>query len=137
MGTVIRTGKGFDNKGTTLVELVVAVALMTVIMSTLLPVLSSARKTWDTSQNNAETLQNGRILMDHLHSKLSQVASIEAVSNANVTQGHIEFKDNEDDTYRYDISGSNYVEYGQVGSLIDLAGPVNQLNSPVTMAMIS
>ena len=109
MGTVIRTGKGFDNKGTTLVELVVAIALMMVIMSTLLPVLSSARKTWDTSQNNAEALQNGRILMDHLSQTLSQAARIESMSSSSTTQGYIEFEDFVGDTYRYDISGSGFI----------------------------
>jgi len=127
MRTVNRPDQRVRHHGTTLIELVVAISLITVIFAALLPIFSSARKTWDTAQDNSEALQNGRVLLDHLNLKLSQVASIESVSSADETQGYIEFTDFQEDTFRYDISGSGYVEFGEIGSLVDLAGPVSQL----------
>lgn len=128
--------------GTTLIELVIAVSIMTVVIGTLLPLLSSARKTWDTSQNNAETLQNGRILMDHMNRWLSQAKSITSVSDSDTNLGTITFTDNQDTVYRYHVNGTNQVQFGEVGSLSTLAGPVakfkftcydsNDLTSPIT-----
>ena len=117
----------FKDHGTTLVELVVAVSMMAVIMAVIVPVIVSARLSWDTSSNNAEALQNGRVLIDHLYRNLSQASSIESVSSAGQTLGYIEFTDDDNDTYRYQVDNSDFVEYGEVGSLIDLAGTVSQL----------
>ncbi|MCP4453127.1 MAG: LamG domain-containing protein, partial [Planctomycetes bacterium] len=58
---------------------------------------------------------------------LSQAARINRLSGSGEALGYIEFTDYADTTYRYDVSGLNYVEYGELGSLIDLAGPVSQL----------
>ncbi|MCF7972548.1 MAG: LamG domain-containing protein [Phycisphaerae bacterium] len=137
-------GSNIKNKGTTLVELVVAISMMVVIMGTVLPLLSCVRQTWDTYDSNAETLQNGRILLNHLSQYLAVAASIESVSNSADALGYIQFKDYENTTHRYAVNDSGYVEYGQLDSMYEIAGPVSQLkftcydgnnpSSPVTDA---
>jgi hypothetical protein len=50
------------------------------------------------------------------------------VSSSSETNGYIEFQDNDANNVRYDVNSiSNYVEFGLVGNLSDLAGPVSQL----------
>jgi hypothetical protein len=65
--------------------------------------------------------------MDHITFNLSQANKITAVSNSSVTNGYIEFEDNDGNTMRYEIDANNYVVFGPVGSLSELAGPVSQL----------
>ena len=112
--------------GTTLVELVVAIAMLAVVMGAITPLVMHTRRSWDTWQNNSEAVQNGRVLMDHMHRTLAEATQITAVSNASESNGYIQFVDNNSTTLRYQIT-SNYVEFGEPGSLALLAGPVNQL----------
>jgi len=115
-------------RATTLVELVVAIAIMVVVMSTVFTVIAPARQTFDTQTNTLEVLQNGRILIDALIRELSKAKQITAVSEADDTTGYIEFTDNETNTLRFDINAtSNHVQFGATGDLHDLAGPVSQL----------
>lgn len=124
MGMTYKSGR---NNGTTLVELVVSASMMAVVTATFVPLLVAARLSLDTYCNNAETLQNGRILLDHMRRHLSQADSIASVSTSDETLGSIEFVASDENTYRYEVTDSGYVEYGQVGSLSILAGPVSQL----------
>ena len=112
----------------TLMETVISLAIMAIIFAVLLPQLRVIQNSWDSQAGAFETLQNGRVLMEHLHRNLSKAARITAVSDSNTTSGYIEFIDNDANSFRYDVnSTSNYVEFGLVGSLSDLAGPVSQL----------
>ena len=111
----------------TLLEMVIALAILGIIMAAVLPQFRVMFNSWDSKQASAEILQNGRILIDHLNSNLSKMVRVTAVSPAAQTSGYIEFKDIAGVTKRYDIaSGNNYVEFGTVGSLYELAGPVSQ-----------
>jgi len=111
----------------TLMETVISLAIMAIIFAVLLPQIGAIRGSWDSKAGLAESLQNGRVLIDHLNRNLSRAARITDVSDSAETDGYVEFEDNASNTLRYDISGNNYVEFGQVGSLNDLAGPVSQL----------
>jgi type II secretory pathway pseudopilin PulG len=113
--------------GLTLVEMVVALAIMTIVVATVLPQLRLIRNSWDSNLNASETLQNGRVLMDHVRRNLSQAARITAVSESSESNGYIEFQANDGNTLRYDIAANNYVAFGPVGSESDLAGPVSRL----------
>ena len=113
-------------RGVTLVEMVVAISLMTVALSAMLPLLSSIRNTWDSRQAAAEVLQNGRVLSDHLHRQLATARAITDVSLDSDATGHIEFTDNHGLGRRYDIGPDGYVRFGAIGDLSDLAGPVSQ-----------
>jgi hypothetical protein len=107
-------------------ETVVALTIMAVVFAAIMPLFKQIRDNWDSKEASAETLQNGRILIDHINRNLSKALRITAVSGPNTTSGYIEFKDNNSVTFRYDVS-SSYVEYGQTGNLSNLAGPVSQL----------
>ncbi|MCH7920070.1 MAG: hypothetical protein IIC50_19035 [Planctomycetes bacterium] len=111
--------------GTTLVELVVAIAMLTVLMGAVIPVITHTRRSWDTWKNNSEIVQNGRVLIDHMRRHLATAQKITAVSASSDTEGYIEFSDANSVVYRYGVPTGNQVEFGPVGSLADLAGPVS------------
>ena len=117
-----------NEKGLTLVEMIIALAMMGIVFAAIMPLFGQIRNSWDSKQAAAETLQNGRILVDHLNRTLSKAVRITAVSNSSQTNGYIEFEDNDANNLRYDVNGTtDYVEFGYVGELYDLAGPVNKL----------
>jgi prepilin-type N-terminal cleavage/methylation domain-containing protein len=114
--------------GLSLMEMVIALAIMTIIFAAILPLFGQIRNGWEIKQAVGETLQNGRVLIDHINHNLVKAVKITSVSDSSVTNGYIEFENNDANTFRYDVnSTSGYVEYGPIGSLSDLAGPVNQL----------
>ena len=123
-----RNGKIRFRRALTLLELVLAMVMVTIIFAAVLPQFAAIRNNWDSKQGSAEALQNGRVLMDHIERNLSKAVRINAVSDSSLTNGFIEFADSDGDVNRYDIrSANNYVEYGPVGTLSDLAGPVSSL----------
>ncbi|MHC4167554.1 MAG: PulJ/GspJ family protein [Planctomycetota bacterium] len=97
----------------TLTETVISLAIMAIIFGVLLPQLRGIQNSWDTQAGSSETLQNGRVLTEHLHRNLAEAARITAVSDSSTTSGYIEFIDNDANSFRYDVnSTSNYVEFG-------------------------
>jgi len=112
--------------GLTLLEMVIALAIMVIIFAAIVPLFRAILNSWDSKAGAAETIQNGRVLIDHLNHNISKAVKVTAVSGSAVTNGYIEYEDNDGNTCRYDVA-SNYVEFGVVGDLSDLAGPVSQL----------
>ncbi len=113
--------------GMTLLEMVIAMAIVVVILTAILPAFRGIRNSWDAKQAAAETLQNSRVLIDHLNYNLSKAVRITDVSNSSEISGYIQFENNDGNDLRYEIGDSNLVEFGLVGSLSVLAGPVSQL----------
>jgi len=111
----------------TLVEMIIALSIMTIVFAAVLPQFRAIQVSWDSKAGAAEALQNGRVLMDHLYHNLSKAARITAVSDSAETNGYIEFEDNAGSNLRYDIGEDSYIEFGPVGSLSELAGPVSLL----------
>jgi len=111
----------------TISEMIVAMAVMAIVFSAVVPQFRNIQNTWASKQGVTECIQNGRVLMDHLNRQLSKAVLITAVSDSAETDGYIEFRTNDATTYRYDIAVNDYVEFGPVGSLTDLAGPVTRL----------
>ncbi len=114
------------SRALTLVEMVIAMAIMAIVFAAILPQFRAIQNSWDSKASAAETLQNSRVLIDHLNRNLSKAVKITAVSDSAETNGYIEFEDNDANNMRYDINADNYVEFGPVGNLADLAGPVSQ-----------
>ena len=109
-------------RAVTLMELVIAMAMLTIIFAVVLPQFAVIRNSWDTKQSSAEMLQNGRVLMDHINRNLAKAKQITAVSSSS-----IDFNDCNNVAWRYNIGAGNYVQFGQPGSMSDLAGPVSSL----------
>ena len=102
--------------------------IMVIVFAAIVPQFRAILNSWDSKAGAAETIQNGRVLIEHLNRNLSKAVQITAVSGSAETDGYIEFEDNDGNNLRYDInSTSNYVEFGVVGELSDLAGPASQL----------
>ncbi len=115
------------SRALTLVEMLIAMAIMGIVFAAILPQFRAIQNSWASKQAAAETLQNSRVLMEHLYRNFSKAAKIIAVSDSSETDGYIEFEDNDASILRYDIAANNYVEFGPVGDLYELAGPVSQL----------
>ncbi len=110
----------------TILEVVIALAIMAIIFSTIVPIFRIIQNSWASNQGTSETIQNGRVLTDHITRNISKAVQITSVSESTDANGFIEFQDNDGNTLRYDIAGG-YVQFGVVGSQSDLAGPVSQL----------
>ena len=114
-------------KGLTLIEMVMAMAIITIVFSALLPQFRNIQNSWATKQANSEILQNGRVFIKYLNRNLAQAVKITSVSDSSETNGYIEFEASDGLTYRCDIAANNYIKFGPVGNLSDLAGPVSSL----------
>ncbi|MHC4131994.1 MAG: LamG-like jellyroll fold domain-containing protein [Planctomycetota bacterium] len=113
--------------GLTLIEMVIAITIMVIVFAALLPQIKAMRNSWDSKEGNAEALQNGRVLTDHVYQTLAKAVNITDASDKDQTLGYIVFEDNDGNNMRYDVNGTtNYVEFGQVGDLSDLAGPISK-----------
>jgi type II secretory pathway pseudopilin PulG/regulation of enolase protein 1 (concanavalin A-like superfamily) len=131
-----RSNKTRFRPALTMLEMAIAIAIMAIVFAVLVPQLRSIHTSWDAKAGDTEALQNGRILKDHLQHNLSSAARITAVSGPDETIGYIEFLNNDANSVRYDVNGiTNYVQFGPVGNLADLAGPVSQLQFTCYNAM--
>ncbi len=126
-GAVLRS---FRKMGTptalSLLEMILAMAIMAIVFAVIVPLFRPMLSSWDSKAGAAEALQNGRVLIDHLKYNLSKAVKITSVSGSAVTEGYIEYEDNDGNTCRYAVA-SNYARFGVLGDLNDLAGPVSQL----------
>lgn len=131
-------------KALTLLEMVISLAIVSILFSVILPVFTTAGNSWNSRQSSSEAIQNGRILVDYINSQLTKAVKIISVSDPVETNGFIEFEDAAGTALRFDIAASNYVQFGRPGSQSELAGPVTRLqftcyalddlNTPITDA---
>jgi len=113
--------------GTTVVELIVAMAVMTVILGAVVPLFAGMRNSSDTQQACSEMVQNARVLHEHLLRHLAQATRLLAVSSPSEAAGYLEFESADGAVYHYGINAEGYVEFGPVGAAAELAGPVDFL----------
>jgi type II secretory pathway pseudopilin PulG len=131
------------NWGLSLVELVIAMTIMVIIMTAIMPQFRAIQNSWASSEASANMIQNGRVLEEHINRNLSAAKQIVSVSPGSTTNGFIIFKDVADVQKRYMVSGG-YVVFGTLGSEEQLAGPVSRfqiscysldnINTPITDA---
>ena len=114
-------------KGLTMLEMIISLAMIAVIFVVIVPQFKNMENSWASRRASAEAIQNGRILTACLSLDLAKAARITAVSDPCNTTGYIEFESNDANTYRCEIGADNIVEFGPVGNLADLAGPVSKL----------
>jgi len=113
--------------GMTLVEILVAMAIIVIVFAAIVPQIRAIQNSWGSKRKTVEAIQNGRVLIDHITFNLMQANRIRAVSDSTEITGYIEFEDNDGNTMRYEIGAGNLVQFGPVGNLSELAGPVSQL----------
>ena len=121
--------KRCDNlaRALTILEMVIALAIIAVVFAVVLPQFANIRNSWNSKIANAEVIQNERVLLDHINRNLSNAVVIKDVSLSTETNGYIEFQDWDGNIFRYQVNGDKYVEFGPVGDLGEIAGPVSQL----------
>ncbi len=108
-------------------EMIISLTIIAVIFAVILPQFRVMENSWASKRATADAIQNGRILTSYLNQNLAKSARITAISDPCDTTGYIEFEGNDSITYRCEIGADNIVEFGPVGNLVDLAGPVSQL----------
>lgn len=114
-------------RGTTIVELTVAMAILAVVFVAVMPVFAAIRNHADAAGADAEMVQNARILNEQLYRHLAQAKRITAMSGSTESDGHIEFEAADGAVRRCQLGASGCVEFGPVGDLCELAGPVESL----------
>ena len=114
-------------RGTTLVELTVATAIMATVFAAIMPLFAGIRNSAETRWANLEMLQNARVLNEHLYRHLAQAKRMVAVSAGTDPAGYIEFEAQDGVVYRCAAGARGYIEFGPVGKLHELAGPVEYL----------
>jgi hypothetical protein len=107
--------------------MIIALAIIAVVFAAMLPQFNNIRNSWDSKRANAEIIQNGRVLTEFLKRYLAKAVQITDVSDPSENDGYIEFIGADEVTYRCDIDENDYIEFGPVGSLAELAGPVDRL----------
>lgn len=115
-------------KALTLLEMVIAMAIITVLFSSVLPLFRNVQAGWDARREGTEKVQNGRFLMEHIKRNLSTAVKITAARDPSHDYGYIEYLATDAVTYRYEMdTATKYVTFGAVGDLSQLAGPVSSL----------
>lgn len=109
----------------TLVELMVAGALLLIVMAAIAPQFRAIRNSWATTQESSGIIQNAIVLDEHINRNLAMATQITSVSAHDITNGFIIFKDNLGVTQKYMVS-SSYVVFGAPGSEAQLSGPVSK-----------
>jgi type II secretory pathway pseudopilin PulG len=117
----------FVRRAMTIVEIIIAVSIMAILFVAILPQFRNIYRSWDSQNQRGEIVQNARVLLDCLSQSLASAVQITSVSSPDDPLGYIEFEKNDGNTYRIDISGENYIQYGPAGNLSNFAGPVSQL----------
>lgn len=113
--------------GTTLVELTVATAIMATVFAAIMPLFAGIRNSTETRWASLEMVQNARVLNEYLYRHLAQAKKIVVVSAGMDSRGTIEFEAEDGTVYRCAVGAQGYVEFGPIGDLHRLAGPVEYL----------
>jgi Tfp pilus assembly protein PilE len=119
--------KTIDRRGTTMVELTVAVAVMAVVFAAIMPLFAGVRNSAESRWANLEMVQTARVLNEQLCRHLAAAKRVTAVSTDTSDQGSIQFEAADGVFYRCALGAAGAVEFGPVGDASALAGPVDYL----------
>jgi hypothetical protein len=109
------------------VELTVATAIMTTVFAALMPLFAGIRRSTEVRWASLEMVQNARVLNEYLCRHLAQARRIVAISPNTDDDGYVEFEAQDGVVYRCAVGSRQYIEFGPVGRLCELAGPVEYL----------
>ncbi len=119
--------KRVRQRGTTLVEMTVAVAVVALMFATLMPLFAGVRTSADSRWAGLEMLQNARVLNEQLSRHLAGARWVVNVSGPSESNGFIELEAANGAVLRYEVAANGYVRFGPLTDLSDLAGPVTSL----------
>ncbi len=111
----------------TVLEMVIAMAIMSIVFTAVVPLFASIRNSWATRQADAETVQNARVLTDHVYQSLLKAVKVMDVSPPSEKAGYVEFQSSDEKVYRYEVGNDGYVLFGPPDHPAALAGPVTGL----------
>ena len=131
------SGNQAGPRGTTLVELTVATALMATVFAAIMPLFAGIRNSADARWAGLEMVQNARVLNEQLCRYLTQARRMVAFSASTDDSGYIEFEAQDGVVYRCAVGTRGYIEFGPVGKLVSLPGRWSTCASPATATAIS
>ena len=106
-----------DSKGFTILEMIVVVALLSLIVVATAPYFRTTVLSWETQDRNLEILQNGRVGIDEMTRAIKAAQSFVTIDS-----NDIKFKDNDNKDVRFSLVG-NILKKGST-SLVE---PVDSL----------
>ncbi len=110
----------------TLLEMVIAMAIMSIVFTAVVPLFAGIRNSWAARRADAEIIQNARVLTDHVYQNLFRAIEVTEISSSSEEKGYIEFSSSDSQDYRYEVDADGYVQFGSRHDLAELAGPVSQ-----------
>lgn len=111
-----------DCRGTTIVELTVAMAILAAVFAAILPLFAGVRNSADARWAGLEMVQNARVLNEQLCRHLATARCVTAVGDDTV-----QFEGADGMSYRCTLGQDGCVLLGPVADLSRLAGPVSSL----------
>jgi type II secretory pathway pseudopilin PulG len=143
---IMRQGHGVNERGVTLIELMVVAFLVAMIITVMPSSFRGGTQVWQKGDRHSEVVQNSLVAMEEMAREIKQADSIIAVSGSENTNGYIRLKyedpigeDGEsvigEDKYQeYEFATSDYLQhdysYDPDGDPIapeELAGPLTSL----------
>jgi type II secretory pathway pseudopilin PulG len=122
------------SRGTTLVELTVATAIMATLFAALIPLFVGIRNSTSARWAGLEMVQNARVLNEQLCRYLTQARRIVAVSASTEDNGFVEFEAEDGVVYRCAVGTSRYIEFGPVESRRERGDPQRDISRWGTLA---
>ncbi|HSV99347.1 MAG TPA: hypothetical protein VLI39_04185 [Sedimentisphaerales bacterium] len=116
-----------DPRGTTLVELTVAVAFAAVAFAAVMPLFAGVRNSADARWAALEMVQTARVLNEQLGRHLAAAHRVTAVSEGTSDEGYIEFEVAGGTSYRCALGGDGWVRFGPADNPDELVGSVDFL----------
>ena len=115
-----------DRHGTTIVELTVAVAILSTVFAVLMPLFAGIRNSTDARWAGLEMVQNARVLNEHLCRHLAQARRVRAVSAGTEDRGWCELEAGDGVVYRYAVRDDDWIEFGPVDDLTERGNPTRE-----------
>jgi hypothetical protein len=119
--------KTTNRRGTTIVELTVAVAIIATVFAAIMPLFAGVRNSAESRWAHLEMVQNARVLNEQLCRHLAAARRVTAAGADTSNDGYIQFEAADGVSYRCALGAAGDVEFGPVGDLSELVGPVDYL----------
>ena len=114
-------------QGVTITELLIAMTIMAIVFSVLVPLFHHMELSWDSVKYRTQNIETASSLIEHLNRYLSRAAEITDVTPHTDPTGKIVFLRNDETEYCYDYDSVNTVGYGPDGDLKTLFDDISEM----------